>query len=55
MTIDEWLTIAESAKYLKVSVPSIRIYVKSDKLPSYRNGHLIRLKRIDLDAFLKKS
>ena len=55
MTTDEWLTIAEAAKYLKLSIPSIRIYVKSGKLQSYRNGHVIRIKRIDLDAFLKKS
>lgn len=55
MTIDEWLTIPEAAKYLKVSIPSIRNYIKSSRLSSYRNGHVIRLKRTDLDAFLKKS
>ena len=48
----EWMTIEEAAKYLKVSVPSIRLYIKSGKLPSYRQGHLIRLKQSDLDAFL---
>jgi len=52
---DEWLTIAEAAKYLKLSVPSIRNYLKSGKLSSYRFGRVIRLKRIDLDALFKKS
>ena len=55
MTTDEWFTIPEAAQYLKLSVPSIRNYIKSNRLPSYRNGQVIRLKRTDLDAFLKKS
>ncbi len=49
----EWMTIEEAAKYLKVSVQSIRNYIKSGKLPSYRHGRLIRLKQSDLDAFLR--
>jgi excisionase family DNA binding protein len=52
---NEWLTIAEAAKYLKLSIPSIRNYLKSGKLSSYRFGRVIRLKRIDLDALFKKS
>lgn len=48
----EWMTIEEAAKYLKVSVPSIRKYIKSGKIPSYRQGYIIRLKQSDLDAFL---
>jgi excisionase family DNA binding protein len=54
MSIDEMLTIAEAAKYLKVSVPSIRNFLKDGRLPAYRNGKLIRIKRTDLDAFFKK-
>ena len=49
------MTIEEAAKYLKVSVPSMRLYIKSGKLPSYREGHLIRLKQTDIDAFLTLS
>jgi len=52
---EEWFTIAEAAKYLKVSIQSIRNFIKDNRLPSYRNGQVIRLKRTDLDAFLKKS
>jgi excisionase family DNA binding protein len=55
MTTDEWLTIAEASKYIKLSIPSIRNYLKSGKLPTYRMGRTIRLKRSDLDALFKKS
>ena len=55
MTTDEFLTISEAAKYLKLSIPIVRNYLKSGRLPGYRNGKLIRLKRTDLDAFFKKS
>lgn len=51
----EWMTIDEAARYLKVSVPSIRKYVKSGKIPSYRQGYIIRLNKADLDAFLTLS
>jgi excisionase family DNA binding protein len=54
MTTDEWLTIAEAANYLKLSTQSIRNYLKDKKLPAYRNGRVIRIKRTDLDAFFKK-
>ena len=52
---EEWLTIEESAKYLKLAEITIRKYVKNGKLPSYRHGRIIRLKRSDLDGFLKPS
>ena len=48
-----WLTISEAAKYLKMSVPGIRKYIKSGKVPSYQQGRLIRLKASDLDAFME--
>jgi len=50
--MEEWLTIEEAAQYLKMSIPGIRKYVKNGKLPSYRQGRIIRLKTADLDAFL---
>jgi excisionase family DNA binding protein len=51
----EWMTIKETAKYLRVSFSTIRKYVKTGKLPSYQQEHLIRLKQSDLDAFLAPS
>lgn len=49
----EWLTIAEAARYLRVSIPGIRKYIKENKLPSYRQGRIVRLKKSDLDSFLQ--
>jgi len=48
-----WLTISEAAKYLRMSVPGIRKYIKLGKIPSYQQGRLIRLKASDLDAFME--
>lgn len=53
MTTDEWMTITESAKHLKLSVPAIRKYVRLGKLPSYHQGRLVRLKKSDLNAFME--
>jgi excisionase family DNA binding protein len=50
--MEEWMTIKESAKYLKMSIPGIRKYVNNGKLPGYRQGRIIRLKLSDLDALL---
>jgi excisionase family DNA binding protein len=47
------MTIEETAAHLKMSVPTIRKYVRLGKLPSYRQGRLIRLKKSELDAFLE--
>jgi excisionase family DNA binding protein len=52
MTNDEWLTIQEAADHLKLSVPAIRKYVRLGKLPHYRQGRIVRIKRSDLDSFL---
>ena len=48
----EWMTVKEQAKYLRVSVSTIRKFVKIKKLPSYRRGYIIRLKQSDIEAFL---
>jgi excisionase family DNA binding protein len=55
MERDEWLTIEEAAKYLKLSIPAIRKYISNGKLKHYRNGRIIRIKKSDLDSFLKPS
>lgn len=53
MSDDEWLTIEEAARHLKVSVPAIRKYIRAGKLLHYRQGRIIRIKRSDLDNFLQ--
>jgi len=53
MERDEWLTIEEAGNYLKLSIPAIRKYIGNGKLKHYRNGRIIRIKKSDLDSFLK--
>jgi excisionase family DNA binding protein len=53
MVNNEWLTIKEAADYLKLSVPTIRKYIRLRKLPHYRHGRIVRFKRRDLDNFLE--
>jgi excisionase family DNA binding protein len=40
---------------LKISIPTVRKYVRLKKLPSYRYGRIIRLQKDDLDNFLSKA
>lgn len=55
MNNDEWLTIKQAAEHLKVSVGAIRKYIRLGKLPHYRQGRIIRLKRSDVDNLLTPS
>lgn len=50
---DEWLTIQETADYLKLSVAAIRKYIRQGKLPHYRHARVIRLRKSDVDKFLQ--
>ena len=52
ITVDEWLTIKEASARLKVSVPTLRKYIRMGVLPHYRQGRIVRLKIIDIDSFL---
>ena len=52
MDNNEWLTIKEVAEHLKLSVAAIRKYIRLGKLPYYRQGRVIRLKKSDVDNFL---
>jgi excisionase family DNA binding protein len=51
--IEEWMTIDDAAKYLKLSVAAMRKYIRLNKITSYHQGRIIRLKRKDLDAFME--
>jgi excisionase family DNA binding protein len=50
---DQWLTVKEAAERLKLSVPAIRNYIRLGKLPHYRHGRVVRLKRSDVDNLLR--
>ena len=53
MVDTEWLTLQEAADHLKVKVTTIRKYIRLGKLQAYRQGNIVRLKKDDLDDFLK--
>ncbi len=53
MDDNEWLTIKEAAEHLKLSVAAIRKYIRLGKLPYYRQGRVVRLKKNDVDNFLR--
>jgi excisionase family DNA binding protein len=54
---DEWLTLAEAVKYLKVSKPTLYRWMSEEKLPFYKlagTGQR-RFKRKDLDSLAEPS
>lgn len=51
---DELLTPEDVADYLKVHVETVRLWIRSGRLPAYRLGGLraLRIRRSDVDALL---
>ncbi len=52
---DEWLTVKEAAGRLKLSVATIRKYIRAGKLAAHRQARIIRLRKSDVDRFLRPS
>lgn len=51
---EDWIDIAGAAEYLKVSVDTIRSWIKKDAtFPAYKIGRLWRLRKTDLDNWVK--
>ena len=50
----ELLTIAEVAKLLKISVPSVRRLQQQRRIPFFKVGGRIRFERSDIVAYLQK-
>jgi excisionase family DNA binding protein len=50
----ELLTIAEVAKLLKISVPSVRRLQQQRHIPFFKVGGRIRFERSDIAAYLQK-
>lgn len=53
--LDEFLFLEEVARRARVSVESVRYWIKSGRLPSCRPGKRRLVRRQDLDAFLLRN
>lgn len=54
MTEDEYYSIEEVAKMLKVAYLTVYRWVQAGKLKALKAGKQYRIKKIDLDGFLKE-
>lgn len=51
---DQYYTIEEVAKMLKVVYLTVYRWIQSGKLTAYKAGKQYRVKQIDLDKFIKR-
>ncbi len=51
--MNEYLTIEEVTKILKVSRTTVYTWMKSGELKTYKLGKLVRIKREDLERFIQ--
>ena len=54
MTTDQYYTIEEVSKRLKVVYLTVYRWIQSGKLTAYKAGKQYRIEKIDLDKFMKK-
>ncbi len=51
---EDWIDITEASEYLKVSIDTIRAWIKKDpNFPAYKVGRLWRFRKTDLDNWVK--
>jgi excisionase family DNA binding protein len=51
---EEYLTREETAKKLKISLPTLDGYTKKGVIEGYRLGTLVRYKKVEVEASLKQ-
>ncbi len=51
----EFLTVREVASFLHVAQKSIYKWISEQRLPAYRFGRAVRVRRDDLDHFIETS
>jgi len=51
---EEYLTIEEIAKRLKVKPFTVRDWIRKQELPAYKVGRTLRVKKSDFEEFMKK-
>lgn len=49
----EWMSTADAAEYLGVQSRTLYRFIDEGRLPAYRFGRVIRLKRDDVDDFVQ--
>jgi putative molybdopterin biosynthesis protein len=54
MTTDQYYTIEEVAKMLKVAYLTVYRWIHLGKLTAYKAGKQYRIEKIDLNKFMKK-
>lgn len=51
---EQYYTIEEIAKMLKVAYLTVYRWIQSNKLVAYKAGKQYRIKKVDLDKFIKR-
>lgn len=54
-TTGEWLGVPALAKQLGVTIPALYRILDSGELPAYKIGRVIRIQRVDVDAFRERT
>ena len=50
--VDSWLSSKEAAHRIGVTQRTLYRFIDEDRLPAYRLGRVIRLKALDVEAFI---
>lgn len=50
---ENWISIAEAAEHLGVTVDSIRNWIKKTDIPAHKIGKLWKFKKSELDEWVK--
>ena len=49
----QWMSSGDAADFLGVGLRTLYKFIDDGKLPGYRMGRVIRLKRADVEAFIE--
>lgn len=51
----DWLSTADAAEALGITTRTLYRFINNGELAAYRFGRVIRVKRVDVDAFIETS
>lgn len=51
----DWLSTKDAAAALGITARTLYRFINQGVLPAYRFGRVIRVKRVDVDAFIEQS